>query len=129
MSTAKTMRLCRYSLLKSFDTCSLSSSKYLHNLPFCCQYRQKSSGSHNHEPTTANSPETVGAKNTATGSSAGSGREGETMKSWQMHSYGGPSELQLSTRERIPPLNGPDEVLVKVHAASVNPIDLAMTRG
>ncbi|CAL8090621.1 unnamed protein product [Orchesella dallaii] len=53
----------------------------------------------------------------------------ETMKSWQIHSYGGPSELQLTTSSRIPLINKPDEVLVKVHAASVNPIDLAMTKG
>lgn len=54
---------------------------------------------------------------------------GESMKSWQIHNYGGPSELQLNESDRIPVLNGPHEVLVKVLAASVNPIDLAMTNG
>ncbi|ODN02156.1 Reticulon-4-interacting protein 1, mitochondrial [Orchesella cincta] len=53
----------------------------------------------------------------------------ETMKSWQIHSYGGPSELQLTTSSRVPTINSPNEVLVKVHAASINPIDLAMTKG
>lgn len=127
MSKAKAMRFCRYYLLKSVDSSSLSLSSS--KAPFCCQYRQQSSG--NHEPTTNSSQakNVAGAEDTSAGRTNGSGREGDTMKSWQMHSYGGPSELQLSTRERIPTLNAPDEVLIKIHAASVNPIDLEMTKG
>src|SRR5438876_1116253 len=43
------------------------------------------------------------------------------MKAIRIHSYGGPEVLQL---EDIPrPSPGPGELLVKVHAASVNPVD------
>ncbi len=130
MSRAKAGRFFRYNLLKSLDSTSfpLSTSKYSHHFPLCCQFglRQQSSASGTHHEPTTNSYK---AKSGETAAGSGSGREEDTMKSWQMHSYGGPAELQLSTRERIPTLNGPDEVLVKIHAASVNPIDLAMTKG
>lgn len=68
------------------------------------------------------SPEKLGGSGRVAGNSG-------TMRTWQIHNYGGPSELQLSTSVRIPLLTGPEEVLVKVHAASVNPLDLAMTNG
>lgn len=45
------------------------------------------------------------------------------MKSWQIHSYG--EDLQLG-EARIPFITNPEDVLVKVEAASVNPIDRIM---
>lgn len=48
------------------------------------------------------------------------------MKSWQVHSYG--EDLILST-PRIPIINDPHEVLIKVEAASINPIDSDMQDG
>lgn len=62
------------------------------------------------------------------GNSRGGG-DSDGFKCWQIHSYGGPNELQLSTSSRQPKISSPSEVLVKVKAASVNPIDLAMTKG
>ncbi|XP_049808692.1 reticulon-4-interacting protein 1 homolog, mitochondrial [Schistocerca nitens] len=55
----------------------------------------------------------------------------ETRESqcWQIHSYGGVEELKLSNLTRPPKVQKPDEVIVKVHAASVNPIDVAMLGG
>ncbi|XP_014484245.1 PREDICTED: reticulon-4-interacting protein 1, mitochondrial [Dinoponera quadriceps] len=50
------------------------------------------------------------------------------MQAWKIHSYDGPSELQL-TNVSIPIIRSPKDVLVKVEAASVNPIDIAMTNG
>ncbi|OAD57257.1 Reticulon-4-interacting protein 1, mitochondrial [Eufriesea mexicana] len=50
------------------------------------------------------------------------------MQAWQIHSYGGLEELKLSTI-RIPVIARPTDILVKVEASSVNPIDIAMTRG
>lgn len=47
------------------------------------------------------------------------------MKSWQIHEYGDLTNLQLG-EARIPHIDSPHKVLVKVKAASVNPIDLAM---
>lgn len=47
------------------------------------------------------------------------------MFAWQIHSYGDLNELQL-TKARIPPITRPTDMLVKVHAASVNPIDCYM---
>lgn len=48
------------------------------------------------------------------------------MMAWQVHSYGGLEELQLSKTARIPQIKGPNDVLIQVYASSVNPVDLAM---
>ena len=49
------------------------------------------------------------------------------MKAIRIHSYGGPEVLRL---EDIPrPSPGPGELLIKVHAASVNPVDGAVRQG
>lgn len=48
------------------------------------------------------------------------------MQAWQIHSYNGLDELRL-IKVRMPVLRSPTDVLVKVEAASVNPIDIAMT--
>lgn len=48
---------------------------------------------------------------------------GYKMKSWQIHSYG--DNLQLGNA-RIPLISNPDDVLIRVDAASVNPIDRIM---
>lgn len=45
------------------------------------------------------------------------------MKAWQVHSYN--EELQL-TPARIPIISQPNDVLVRVEAASVNPLDTYM---
>ncbi|KAL6429070.1 hypothetical protein ACFW04_008099 [Cataglyphis niger] len=50
------------------------------------------------------------------------------MQAWQIHSYNGLEDLRLSN-VRIPVIMQPTDVLVKVEAASVNPIDVAMTNG
>src|SRR5215469_8359963 len=49
------------------------------------------------------------------------------MKGIQVHQFGGPEVLQL---QDIPtPKPGPGEVLVRVHAAGVNPYDTYMRNG
>lgn len=48
------------------------------------------------------------------------------MKGWQIHEYGGVELLQCNEHIKIPSINSPNDVLVKVRAASVNPIDVAM---
>ncbi|XP_066141407.1 reticulon-4-interacting protein 1 homolog, mitochondrial-like [Euwallacea fornicatus] len=48
--------------------------------------------------------------------------------SWTIHSYGDLNELQL-IETRIPIITNPDDVLVQVKAASLNPIDLFMLGG
>ena len=48
------------------------------------------------------------------------------MSAWQLHRYGSSSELSLCDDVKIPTIRRPDEVLVRVHAASVNPVDVAM---
>ncbi|XP_012232212.1 reticulon-4-interacting protein 1, mitochondrial [Linepithema humile] len=52
----------------------------------------------------------------------------DKMQAWQIHSYNGLNDLKLSN-VRIPVITNPTDVLVKVEAASVNPIDVAMTSG
>ena len=49
-----------------------------------------------------------------------------TMSAWQLHKYGGNEQLGLTNTARIPPILNPQDVLIKVYAASVNPIDVAM---
>jgi NADPH:quinone reductase-like Zn-dependent oxidoreductase len=49
------------------------------------------------------------------------------MKAVVLHQYGGPEELKY---EDVPdPTSGPGEVLVRVHAASLNPIDWKLRSG
>jgi NADPH:quinone reductase-like Zn-dependent oxidoreductase len=49
------------------------------------------------------------------------------MKAIQMHGYGGVEQLRY---EQVPtPIPGPNEVLVKLAATSVNPIDWKIRRG
>ncbi|XP_075233279.1 NAD(P)H oxidoreductase RTN4IP1, mitochondrial-like [Lycorma delicatula] len=55
--------------------------------------------------------------------------ESARMSAWQIHSYGTIEELQLSKTARLPSLTSPNEVLVKVLASSVNPIDVMMISG
>lgn len=50
----------------------------------------------------------------------------DKMQAWQIHSYGGLEELKLSNI-RVPVIARPTDVLIKVQASSVNPIDIAMT--
>src|SRR6266478_9169647 len=55
------------------------------------------------------------------------GGKGAMMKAIRIHAYGGPDVMQL---EELPmPLPGPAETLVRVHAASVNFLDIQKRRG
>ncbi|EAT47729.1 AAEL001183-PA [Aedes aegypti] len=51
------------------------------------------------------------------------------MCGWQIHSYGSLEEVQFSDNLKMPVLTSPNQLLVKVTAASVNPIDVAMIKG
>ncbi|XP_030555041.1 reticulon-4-interacting protein 1 homolog, mitochondrial [Drosophila novamexicana] len=51
------------------------------------------------------------------------------MRGWQLHSYGGIDELQLSDKLKWPQIRSSDECLVRVRATAVNPIDIAMLGG
>jgi NADPH:quinone reductase-like Zn-dependent oxidoreductase len=50
-----------------------------------------------------------------------------TMKAVRIHSFGGPEVLVYEDVPRPEP--GPDELLVRVHAASVNPVDWKIREG
>ncbi|GFQ93190.1 reticulon-4-interacting protein 1, mitochondrial [Trichonephila clavata] len=53
----------------------------------------------------------------------------KTMQAWQAFEHGSPEQLQLNTAAPIPVLKSNIDVLVKVHAASVNPLDVQMLEG
>ncbi|CAG9836045.1 unnamed protein product [Diabrotica balteata] len=50
------------------------------------------------------------------------------MKAWLIHEYGGIQNAQLG-ETRLPIIKSPTDVLVQVHSASVNPIDISMMGG
>jgi NADPH:quinone reductase-like Zn-dependent oxidoreductase len=54
-------------------------------------------------------------------------RETGTIKAVRIHSFGGPEALCFE--DVLPPEPAPDEVLVRVHAAGVNPFDWKMREG
>src|SRR6266478_9285227 len=49
------------------------------------------------------------------------------MKAIRFHNYGGPEVLRLDDMPR--PVPGPGELLIKVHAATVNPVDWTVRQG
>src|SRR5512133_3853138 len=49
------------------------------------------------------------------------------MQAIHIHNYGGPDVLRLEDVPR--PVPGPNELLIRVHAASVNPVDWKMRQG
>src|SRR5216110_4075767 len=61
------------------------------------------------------------------GSAALQGRLGQPMKAIRVHEFGGPAVLTL---EDVPdPKPGPGEVVVRVRAAGVNPVDTYIRSG
>lgn len=57
------------------------------------------------------------------------GSSGRRMGSWQINSYGELDELQYLNVVKIPIIKNPNDILIKVDASSVNPIDVAMIGG
>ncbi|RUS90443.1 hypothetical protein EGW08_001784 [Elysia chlorotica] len=51
------------------------------------------------------------------------------MSAWQVYEYGGLDQLSLSTTARAATIKHPTEMLVKIHAASINPLDIRMMAG
>jgi NADPH:quinone reductase-like Zn-dependent oxidoreductase len=51
------------------------------------------------------------------------------MKGWQLESYSGLSALTFKDDLKIPVIQKPDQVLVKIEASSVNPLDIIMCQG
>lgn len=51
------------------------------------------------------------------------------MQAWQISGYGGADKLQLNSLAKTPIIKSPTDIIVKVHAASVNPLDVRMMEG
>ena len=58
------------------------------------------------------------------------GQNGNTsvMSAWQIDGYGGNDKLQM-VKKRVPTITKPNQILIKVHASSINPIDVRMREG
>src|SRR5258708_36222953 len=54
--------------------------------------------------------------------------DNQTMKAVRIHKYGGPEVLQSEDLPR-PQVSAATEVLIRVNAAGVNPVDSAIRRG
>src|SRR5947199_10676389 len=63
----------------------------------------------------------------ATSEKKSAGATSQTMKAIRIHNYGGPEVLHYEDAPRPEPQAG--EVLVRVHAAGVNPIDWKVRAG
>ncbi|XKL62145.1 hypothetical protein PGB90_001980 [Kerria lacca] len=50
------------------------------------------------------------------------------MSAWQITAYGGENNLQFTTNFELPIIDDPNSCLIKVSAASVNPLDIEMMR-
>ena len=48
---------------------------------------------------------------------------GQTMSAWHIFKFGGTNELTFSKTRKLPVIDHPQDILVEVHAASVNPVD------
>ena len=51
-----------------------------------------------------------------------------TMRAMALAAYGKPATYDLATLP-TPTISKPDDVLIKVHAASINPVDVKMASG
>lgn len=52
-----------------------------------------------------------------------------TMSAWQLYGYKGLESLKLVSTVEVPPITQPNEVLVKIKAASINSLDVMMSEG
>ena len=57
------------------------------------------------------------------------GQGDQRQACWRIRSYGGLDALRLEDDLAMPTIRTPDEVLVRVKAASINPLDVVMTEG
>ena len=56
------------------------------------------------------------------------GTDSKSMFAWQINAYGDNNNLQLA-KTKVPVITKPNQVLIKIQAASINPIDLRMRSG
>ncbi|XP_040583935.1 reticulon-4-interacting protein 1, mitochondrial [Lepeophtheirus salmonis] len=52
-----------------------------------------------------------------------------TISAWRLHEYNGPTPSLKLDKIPFPRMNSPNEVIVKVHATSINPLDVMMVKG
>ena len=50
------------------------------------------------------------------------------MKAWHLNDFNGVENIQMGDL-RVPTINSPQDVLIKVNAASLNPLDIRMSNG
>lgn len=48
------------------------------------------------------------------------------MSAWVIDQYGSNEVLKFSEEIPAPTVSSPDEIMIKVHATSLNPLDIAM---
>ncbi|RDD42315.1 Reticulon-4-interacting protein 1, mitochondrial [Trichoplax sp. H2] len=53
----------------------------------------------------------------------------KSMRAWQISSFGDNSVLQLNENANVPSISRPDQLIIKVRACSMNPVDILMRQG
>lgn len=51
-----------------------------------------------------------------------------SMQALALEAYGTPSSYNIATLS-VPKITAPDQILIKVHSASINPVDVKMAAG
>ena len=99
------------------------------NISICAQPTHLASGcqkSNGYSTESSGSRDGTTERKTSGKTKRRSGSVPTTMSCWQAYSYGSLEVLRLSHTAQVPVLRGPRDVLVNVHASSVNPFDVKM---
>lgn len=98
--------------------------KFLYCLSTCCHVLRRHNATQTQQVETLSEHHFIRSQEKNTSSP-----KYRTMKAWQIHQYGELKDLVFDDSVRVPHIREPSDVLVEIHAASVNVIDVRMLAG